>query len=61
MGNVNMMQSATTIIKALHTLEVLDSNLTAYLHLIVPALVSLIENASFDVVVRVEGLKTLMG
>ena len=60
MGNVNMMRSATTIIKALHTLEVLDSNLTAYLHLIVPALVSLIENASFDVVVRVEGLKTLM-
>ena len=60
MGTVHMMQSATTIIKALHTLEVLDSNLTAYLHLIVPALVSLIENASFDVVVRVEGLKTLM-
>ena len=46
LNNSGTLQSSATTIKALHTLEVLDSNLTAYLHLIVPALVGLIENLS---------------
>ncbi len=53
------LQSSATTIKALHTLEVLDSNLNAYLHLIVPALVSLVENIGIDITVRIEGLRTL--
>jgi phosphatidylinositol kinase/protein kinase (PI-3 family) len=51
--------SSSTTIKALHTLEVLDSNLVGYLHLIVPALVSVIEDTNMDTISRIEGLKTL--